>query len=299
MEAITFGLPFEVWKTHMGSFRNQSTVESFKNIYSKGGIRAFWSGWQPKMVESFLKGGILLFAKDAIIRSTSSMGMGEVTSGLVGGFGGGVAQVVVLGPCTYLVTAAVTGNKSSSIFTHIKNTMATRGIAGFYSGGTALMLRQGSNWASRQGFTDLIRAQFKKSHGGDQKTAKLSVWEEAISGTIGECLCMVVVVVVLYAKFFISVLFIVGLLLLLLFLFTFLGGALSTWNQPFEVMRIEAQSAAAKGLPAKGFFDTFKGIVKDSGPLGLFKGIVPRIGICVWQTLFMVTIPYILKPYGF
>lgn len=53
---MSFGMPFEVWKTHMGSFRNQTTMESFNNIYRKGGILSFWSGWQPKLVESFIKG---------------------------------------------------------------------------------------------------------------------------------------------------------------------------------------------------------------------------------------------------
>ena len=58
VEAMTFGMPFEVWKTHMGSYRNQSTMESFKNIYAKGGVSAFWSGWPPKLVESFIKGDL-------------------------------------------------------------------------------------------------------------------------------------------------------------------------------------------------------------------------------------------------
>jgi hypothetical protein len=52
-------------------------------------------GWQPKMVESFLKGGVLLFAKDAIIRSCKAFGLSDVPAGLLGGFGGGVAQVTV------------------------------------------------------------------------------------------------------------------------------------------------------------------------------------------------------------
>ena len=78
-----------------------------------------------------------------------------------------------------------------------------------------------------------------------------------------------------------------------------IGGVLSTWNQPFEVMRIEAQSNAAKGLPPKSFVQTFKHIVKESGYVGLFQGIIPRMGLCVSQTLFLVTIPNILKPYGF
>ena len=59
------------------------------------------------MVESFLKGGILLFSKESIIKVLRSFeGVGEVQAGLLGGFGGGVCQVVVMGPCTFLVTAA-------------------------------------------------------------------------------------------------------------------------------------------------------------------------------------------------
>ena len=78
-----------------------------------------------------------------------------------------------------------------------------------------------------------------------------------------------------------------------------IGGILSTWNQPFEVMRIEAQSNAAKGLPARSFANTFRHIVKESGYIGLFQGIIPRMGLCVSQTIFLITIPNILKPYGF
>lgn len=73
----------------------------------------------------------------------------------------------------------------------------------------------------------------------------------------------------------------------------------STWNQPFEVLRIEAQANGAKGLPPKSVMQTFSLIVKENGPLGLFQGIVPRIGISVWQTVFMITLPYIMKQYGF
>jgi Mitochondrial carrier protein len=132
------------------------------------------------MVESFLKGGILMFSKEAIIRSTKKLGAGDVTASLVGGFGGGVAQVVVMGPCTYLVTAAVAGgDKTISTADRIASTFKTKGISGFYQGGTALMLRQGSNWASRQGFTDLIRNLLKSRH-ADPKTAKLSTGEGAV-----------------------------------------------------------------------------------------------------------------------
>ena len=36
-EAASLGLPFEVWKTHMGTYRTQGVVESFKNIYAING----------------------------------------------------------------------------------------------------------------------------------------------------------------------------------------------------------------------------------------------------------------------
>eukprot|EP01037_Dinobryon_pediforme_P037668 gene37668-45277_t len=45
-------------------------------------------------------------------------------------------------------------------------------------------------------------------------------------------------------------------------------------------MRIEAQSNAAKGLPARSFANTFRHIVKESGYIGLFQGIIPRMGLC-------------------
>jgi hypothetical protein len=187
-EAITFGMPFEVWKTHMGMYRNEGTMEAFRNIYRKGGVASFWSGWQPKMVESFLKGGVLLFAKDAIIRGSMSAGLGEIPAGLLGGFGGGVAQVVVVGPCSFLVTASVNAPKGTSMLSIITNTFEKRGISGFYHGGTALMLRQGSNWASRQFLTDLVRNQFKKRK--DDPKAKLTVYEEAVSGIVGKHICI-------------------------------------------------------------------------------------------------------------
>lgn len=134
VEAMTLGMPFEVWKTHMGTYRKTGTMEAFNIIYSKGGVAAFWSGWQAKAVESFLKGGVLMFSKEAIIRGCKSMGSSDLAAGLVGGFGGGVAQVVVVGPCTYLVTASVTGDKSISLGTRIAQTYQRSGIGGFYKG---------------------------------------------------------------------------------------------------------------------------------------------------------------------
>lgn len=78
-----------------------------------------------------------------------------------------------------------------------------------------------------------------------------------------------------------------------------IGGALSTWNQPFEVLRIEAQASAAKGLPPRNIVQTCKHIVGEAGVLGLFQGVLPRMGLCIWQTLFLVQAPRLLKTAGF
>ncbi len=258
-EAATFGMPFEVWKTYMGAHRNESTMQAFRSVYSSGGVRAFWRGLEAKLVESALKGAVLLFSKEGIIRATRGLGFGDVASGLIGGFGGGVCQVTVMGPCTFLITASVAsqGTKGQmSMMERMGHTFKTQGVGGFYKGGTALMLRQGSNWASRQGITDAVRAQIRKVKGKD----KLSIGDEALSGVIGGCL--------------------------------------STWNQPFEVLRIDAQAAGARGEPSKNILETSSKILKESGVGGFFRGVIPRMGLCVAQTLFMVTIPHILVSKG-
>jgi hypothetical protein len=262
VEAGTVGLPFEVWKTHMGANRQQGTMESFRSVYRNGGLKAFYAGFSPKMFESFFKGGILLFAKESIISATSPT-IGDGPAALIGGFGGGVAQVAVIGPCSLLVTAAVHADKSAganapSVMQQVSSTYKSHGIKGFYRGGLPLTLRQGSNWASRQFLTELVRKALKDRK--EDPSQSLSNMEEAFSGIV--------------------------------------GGALSTWNQPFEVLRIEAQSHAAKGLPARTFTETYQHILAESGWKGFFRGIIPRVGLCVTQTLFMVTIPHVMKKSG-
>ncbi len=175
----------------MGRFRQETTIEAFKNVYKQGGgMGAFWRGTSAKMVESASKGSILLFSKEAIANSLLGAGVSQTTTGFLAGAGGGVCQVVVMGPCTFLITAAVTATdgKHVSVTDKAAEVWKAKGIKGFYPGGTAIAFRQATNWACRQGFTDGIREQFRRiNHGGDQK-AKLSVGEEVASGIIGGAL---------------------------------------------------------------------------------------------------------------
>ena len=68
--------------------------------------------------------------------------MSPTPAALAAGAGGGVCQVVVMGPCTFIVTAVVTGNKDTNVGELIRRIWAEKGIKGFYPGGTAIAARQ-------------------------------------------------------------------------------------------------------------------------------------------------------------
>ena len=89
-----------------------------------------------------------------------------------------------MGPCTFLVTAKVTGGATGMSTTQrITDTWAKQGLKGFYPGGTAIAFRQATNWASRQGFTEGIRARMQSEPG-----AKLSRSQEVTAGILGGAL---------------------------------------------------------------------------------------------------------------
>lgn len=54
LEAASLGMPFEVWKTRMGRFRNEGSIEALLNVYKAGGgglkgVGAFWAGVDAKV----------------------------------------------------------------------------------------------------------------------------------------------------------------------------------------------------------------------------------------------------------
>ena len=103
---------------------------------------------------------ILMYAKEGINESLLKAGVSPTAAGVLAGAGGGIAQVSVMGPTTYLVTGAV-NSPGVPMMTRVRETYARGGVAGFYPGGTAIAFRQATNWASRQGFTEFVRERFK------------------------------------------------------------------------------------------------------------------------------------------
>jgi hypothetical protein len=57
-----------------------------------------------------------MYSKESINASLLASGTDPVLAGIAAGAGGGVCQVAVMGPCTFLVTGAVTsGSKMSTM----------------------------------------------------------------------------------------------------------------------------------------------------------------------------------------
>jgi hypothetical protein len=131
----------------MGRFRSESTVTAFASVYRSAGgglagVQAFWAGSSAKMVECAFKGAILLWSKEALKDAFLAAGMGGSAAGFLAGAGGGVCQVSIMGPCTFLVTSVVTGDRRVSLSQHVKTTWAAKGVKGFYPGGVAIAFRQ-------------------------------------------------------------------------------------------------------------------------------------------------------------
>lgn len=76
-----------------------------------------------------------------------------------------------------------------------------------------------------------------------------------------------------------------------------LGGGLSAWNQPIEVVRVEMQSKTEDPNRPKKMTvgNTFSYIYKQNGIRGLYRGVAPRIGLSVWQTVCMVALADMAK----
>lgn len=77
------------------------------------------------------------------------------------------------------------------------------------------------------------------------------------------------------------------------------GGGLSCWNQPIEVIRVEMQSQLkTAGRPDKMTIAlAARWIYKNNGFIGFYRGVTPRICLGIWQTICMVYGGELVKSY--
>lgn len=267
-EVTTLGQPLEVIKTTMAANRSLTMPQAAKFVWSRGGILGFYQGLIPwAWIEASTKGAVLLFVSAEAEYQFKKLGMNNFVSGMGGGITGGLAQAyLTMGFCTCMKTVEITRSKQANTpgvpqqtsFQVFKEIYRKEGIRGINKGVNAVAIRQMTNWGSRFGFSRLAEESIR-SLTGKSESQKLLAWEKIASSVI--------------------------------------GGGLSAWNQPIEVIRVEMQSKAndpnrPKNLSVAG---AFKYIYQQNGIKGLYRGVTPRIGLGVWQTVFMVAFGDIFK----
>ena len=187
------------------------------------------------------------------------MGASEFGSGILGGVTGGVAQAyATMGFCTCMKTVEITkhkmvatGLKPPSTWQTFGDIWRKEGLRGINKGVNAVAIRQMTNWGSRFGLSRLAEQGIRRAT-GKEHDEKLLAWEKILASAM--------------------------------------GGGLSAWNQPIEVIRVEMQSKKEDPNRPKKMTvgNTFRYIYQTNGVRGLYRGVAPRIGLSVWQTVCMV-----------
>ncbi|KAF3396065.1 Citrate/oxoglutarate carrier protein [Penicillium rolfsii] len=261
-EVTTLGQPLEVIKTTMAANRGDSFAGAMGRIWGRGGILGYYQGLIPwAWIEASTKGAVLLFVASEAEYYARSFGANDFFGGIAGGMTGGVAQAyATMGFCTCMKTVEITKHKMAAAGVKPPSTFATfmdiyrkEGIRGINRGVNAVAIRQTTNWGSRFGLSRLAESAIRKVTGKDDGQ-KLSAWEKVLASG--------------------------------------LGGGLSAWNQPIEVIRVEMQSKTPDPNRPKNLTvgKTFKYIYDSNGLKGLYRGVAPRIGLGIWQTVCMVAL---------
>jgi hypothetical protein len=235
---------------------------NFEFVSSNSGceLQTDYQGLIPwAWIEASTKGAVLLFVASEGEYYAKSMGSSDFVAGIVGGMAGGVAQAyATVGFCTCMKTVEITkhkmaaaGVKPPTTWQSFMDIYRREGIRGINKGVNAVAIRQTTNWGSRFGLSRLVEGAIHKLSNKDEKE-RPSAWEKILASG--------------------------------------LGGGLSAWNQPIEVIRVEMQSKKDDPNRPKNLTvgKTFKYIYESNGIRGLYRGVAPRIGLGMWQTVCMV-----------
>ncbi|KAF2840336.1 mitochondrial carrier [Patellaria atrata CBS 101060] len=266
-EVTTLGQPLEVIKTTMAANRKDGMPGAISRIWSRGRFMGFYQGLIPwAWIEASTKGAVLLFVASEAEYYARSFGANNFVGGITGGMVGGLAQAyATMGFCTCMKTVEITKHKVAAAGMKPPGTMETfmniyraEGIRGINRGVNAVAMRQVTNWGSRFGLSRIAETGIRRVT-GKEHGEKLSVWEKITASA--------------------------------------LGGGLSAWNQPIEVVRVEMQSKTEDPNRPKNMTvgKAFKYIYSQNGLKGLYRGVTPRIGLGVWQTICMVALGDVAK----
>lgn len=151
-----------------------------------------------------------------------------------------------MGFCTFMKTVEVTRHKAvgsgaqQSTIQVAREIFAREGIRGMNKGVNAVAVRQCTNWGSRFGLSRLAENSIRKFTGNEDSKTPLAPYQRILASAI--------------------------------------GGGLSCWNQPIEVIRVEMQSQIkAPGRPEKMTIGAAaKWIYQQNGFKGFYRGVTPR-----------------------
>ncbi|EFE40568.1 hypothetical protein TRV_04703 [Trichophyton verrucosum HKI 0517] len=262
LTVTTLGQPLEVIKTTMAANRSDTFAGAMGRIWGRGGILGYYQGLIPwAWIEASTKGAVLLFVASEAEYYVKTFGANDFIGGISGGMAGGVAQAyATMGFCTCMKTVEITKSKMAAAGVKPPSTFATfmdiyrrEGIRGINKGVNAVAIRQTTNWGSRFGLSRLAEIGIRKVS-GKEDGQKLNSFEKIAASTI--------------------------------------GGGLSAWNQPIEVIRVEMQSKTVDPNRPKNLTvgKAFSYIYSQNGIKGLYRGVTPRIGLGIWQTVCMVAL---------
>ncbi|KAF2865570.1 mitochondrial DNA replication protein YHM2 [Massariosphaeria phaeospora] len=266
-EVTTLGQPLEVAKTTMAANRSDGFSGAVGRIWARGGAMGFYQGLIPwAWIEASTKGAVLLFVASEAEFQAKSLGAPDFVAGISGGMVGGLAQAyATMGFCTCMKTVEITKHKVAAAGMKPPGTMETfmeiwrkEGIRGINRGVNAVAVRQVTNWGSRFGLSRFAEQGIRRAT-GKEHGEKLGVMEKILASAV--------------------------------------GGGLSAWNQPIEVIRVEMQSKTVDPNRPKNLTvsKAARYIYSHNGMKGLYRGVAPRIGLGVWQTVCMVALGDIAK----
>ncbi|KAF3161218.1 Mitochondrial DNA replication protein yhm2, variant 2 [Orbilia oligospora] len=244
----------------MAANRGDSLPSAIPKIWARGGVFGFYQGLIPwAWIEASTKGAVLLFVSSEAEYYARTAGAAPFLSGITGGVVGGVAQAyATMGFCTCMKTVEITRHKQAATGAKPQSSMAVfmdiyrrEGVRGINKGVNAVAIRQMTNWGSRFGLSRLAEQGIRDVTGKGERDALTAVEKIAASA---------------------------------------IGGGLSAWNQPIEVIRVEMQSKTVDPNRPKNLTvaKAFNYIYQNNGLKGLYRGVTPRIGLGIWQTVCMV-----------
>jgi hypothetical protein len=209
-------------------------------------------------VEASSKGAVLFFVSSDVEYRARSLGLSDFASGLIAGMAGGAAQAyTVMGVCTRMKTVEITKRRDAggqSAWTVLREIWNEDGIRGLNRGANAVALRRMSNWGSRLGFARLSEDAVRRLTGKGSEQ-RLGATEKVFCAAI--------------------------------------GGGLACWNQPIEVVRVEMQRSVVDNLNRPKRLTTWSALAyvyQSSGVRGLYRGVLPRMCLGIWQTICLVAL---------